>query len=73
MAKTKSNALDRSPLINDNPADTLNYCAAVLEFVAGSRDDGAPTINYDFGRYLVLLSVSDALRYESSRVGVRHG
>jgi hypothetical protein len=73
MAKQKSNAPRPNPFISDRRADTLNHCAAVVEFVAGSRDDGSPTDNYDFGRYLVLIAVSDALRYESGRVEVSHG
>jgi hypothetical protein len=73
MAKQKSTAQECNFLISDSPNDTLNCCAAVLEFVAGSNSDGSPTDSYDFGRHLVLTAVSDALRYESSRVGVRHG
>lgn len=73
MAKQKSNAHQPNLFISDSRADTLNHCAAVVEFVAGSRDDGAPTDNYDFGRFLVLTAVSDALRYESSRAEVSHG
>ncbi|MCB1597618.1 MAG: hypothetical protein KDI87_07895 [Gammaproteobacteria bacterium] len=73
MAKQKSTAQECNVLISNAPTDTLNHCAAVLEFVAGSNSDGSPTDNYDFGRHLVLTAVADALRYESGRVEVRRG
>lgn len=69
MAKRNSTSAPRNPLVNqDNPGDTLSFCAAVLEYIGESTDDGAPTDNYDFGRYLVLRTVTEALRYESDRV-----
>lgn len=74
MAKSKSTPAPRNPLVNmANPVDTLDYCASVVEFVGESTDGGSPTDKYEFGRYLVLRTVVDALRFESERKAVRHG
>jgi hypothetical protein len=72
MAKQKSTAVPGNPLIDENPADSLNHCAAVLDYLGESEEDYEPSENYLFGRQLILRTVVEALRYESARVTDKH-
>lgn len=60
-------------LLQDNPADTLDYCAAVLTFLNMADHDRAatPAEPYFFGRSLCMWQVVEALRVESTRVLTR--
>ncbi|MCP5138786.1 MAG: hypothetical protein H6979_02875 [Chromatiales bacterium] len=69
MAKRK--AFPRNPLVCDRPTDSLDYCAAVIDYVAHSASENLPSDSHEFGQFLVLMAVRDALRFEVERVGPR--
>jgi len=74
MAKSKSTRRSVNPLVNeDSPGDTLNYCAAVLAYIGDVTETEPLGDDASFGRHLVLRTVQEALRYESSRVTLPTG
>lgn len=57
---------DLNPLLNDNPADTLNYVAAVLATLADLRTiESTDTDGYDFGLSLIHRWLENTIRFIS--------
>ena len=54
-----------NPLVDTNPAETINCCCAVLQLLVHADPQTDQHDQAGFGRCLVIDAIEQALRYES--------